>query len=79
MNKQRASKVLANLRELGLGQAIVTDPLSIWYLTGYYTEPYERFLALYLTEEGGVPRSTLFCNRLFPDDGFRDRLELAAK
>ena len=67
MNKQRASKVLANLRELGLGQAIVTDPLSIWYLTGYYTEPYERFLALYLTEEGGVPRSTLFCNRLFPD------------
>ena len=67
MNKQRAGKVLANLHRLGLGQALITDPLSIWYLTGYYTEPYERFFALYLTEDGGEPTGTLFCNRLFPD------------
>ena len=31
---------------MGLSQALICDPLSIWYLTGYYTEPHERFLAL---------------------------------
>jgi Xaa-Pro dipeptidase len=48
---------------MGLSQAVVSDPLSIWYLTGYYTEPYERFLALYL----GSTDTILFVNRLFPD------------
>jgi len=38
--------------------------MSIFWLTGYYTEPYERFLALYLAA-GRAP--VLFCNRLFPD------------
>lgn len=67
----RVQAVLAYLKERGLTQALVSDPTSIWYLTGYYTEPYERFLGLYLGESG----TTLFANILFPDaTGAADRV-----
>ena len=52
MNQDRLAKVRANLRNQGLEQALLVDPLSIWWLCGYYTEPYERFLALYVPAEG---------------------------
>lgn len=65
---RRTARVLHNLREQGLTQTLVCEPLSIWYLTGYFTEPYERFLALYLCEgPEGRAHTTLFVNRLFPD------------
>ena len=64
MNKTRRAQVVENLRGMGLTQALISDPMSIYYLTGYYTEPYERFLGLYLNANGA---STLFANRLFPD------------
>lgn len=67
MHAQRAQKVMAHLRELGLSQMLVSDPLSIWYLTGYHTEPMERFFALYLRANGDDVSQTLFCNTLFPD------------
>lgn len=71
MNQERKERVLRGLEALGLEQALVCDPLSIWYLTGYYTEPYERFLALYLSGD----ESVLFANRLFPDAaGAADRV-----
>ena len=66
MNQDRLAKVRANLRNQGLEQALLVDPLSIWWLCGYYTEPYERFLALYVPAEG---TPTLFLNRLFPESG----------
>ncbi|MBP3894488.1 MAG: aminopeptidase P family protein [Atopobiaceae bacterium] len=69
MNDQRVQRVLEGLEGKGLTQALICDPLSIWYLTGYYTEPFERFLALYLTSRQDAPTATLFCNRLFPDAG----------
>ena len=34
MNKARVDKVLKNLGEMGLEQVIVSDPLSIFWLTG---------------------------------------------
>lgn len=64
MDETRRARVIDNLRDMGLTQALISDPMAIYYLTGYYTEPYERFLALYLNAEGA---STLFANRLFPD------------
>lgn len=64
MDEKRLARVRENLRDRGLGQMLVVDPLSIWWLCGYYTEPYERFLALYVPVEG---EPTLFANRLFPD------------
>ena len=63
MYQQRISRVLAALENMGLEQMIVSDPDSIWYLTGYYVEPFERLLALYLRRGG---RHRLFLNRLFP-------------
>ena len=65
MDMRRLERVRENLRERGLSQAIIVDPLSIWWLCGYYTEPYERFLALLV--KTGDERPTLFANRLFPD------------
>jgi len=73
MIDERAQAVLDNLEDMGLSQVLVSDPLAIWYLTGYYTEPYERFLGLYLAREAGADagasgiRSVLFANQLFPD------------
>lgn len=64
MDETRRARVINNLRDMGLTQALISDPMAIYYLTGYYTEPYERFLALYLNAEDA---STLFANRLFPD------------
>ena len=48
MNTQRIDRVRANLQARDLDQLLIVDPLSIWWLTGYYTEPYERLLALHL-------------------------------
>ena len=64
MDETRRAQIIENLQGMGLTQALISDPMSIYYLTGYYTEPYERFLGLYLSASGA---STLFANRLFPD------------
>lgn len=66
MQKERIERTMANLGDLGLSQVLICDPLSIWYLTGYYVEPMERFYALHLAKKGSRIRSTLFCNKLFP-------------
>ncbi len=69
MNMERVSRVMDNLERLGMGQVLVADPMSIWYLTSYWNVPYERFYALYLARdaEARTTQATLFCNRLFPD------------
>ena len=64
MDEKRLARVRKNLARRGLTQVLIVDPLSIWWLCGYYTEPYERFLAL-LVDAEGTP--TLFVNCLFPD------------
>ncbi len=66
MHEARLDRVMSNLQAMGLKQALICDPLSVWYLTGYYTEPMERFFALYLAQDGDRTRSTLFANKLFP-------------
>ena len=62
MYQQRVQKVLAAMEAMGLKQMIVSDPESIWYLTGYYVEPFERLFVLYLRQDG---HHKLFLNRLF--------------
>ncbi|WP_414600609.1 M24 family metallopeptidase [Allofournierella sp.] len=59
--KARRERVLGAMKAQGLEQMIVSDPKSVWYLTGVDVEPYERLFALYLRKEGSV----LFLNRLF--------------
>ncbi|MBE6479621.1 MAG: aminopeptidase P family protein [Olsenella sp.] len=66
MDESRVNRVLDNLDKMGMGQVLVTDPMSIKWLCGYHTEPYERFLGLYLARDA---EPVLFANRLFPSPG----------
>ena len=67
IKKNRVNRVLAALKEMGLSQMLVIDPLSIYYLTGVYVAPMERFYALLLRENGA---HVFFLNKLFnvPED-----------
>lgn len=67
MNQERIEKVLTNMKEQGLTQFLIYDPVAIYYLTGTYLEPGERFYALYLKEN---KEHLLFLNELFlvPDE-----------
>ena len=75
MHKDRIAQTMANLNQQGLLQTLICDPISVWYLTGYYVEPMERFFALLLTQEDDRVCSTLFCNTLFPNaNGYSNKL-----
>ena len=58
----RIERVLAHMAGRGLTQMIVSDPKSIWYLTGVAVEPYERLFALLLRAER---KHVFFLNRLY--------------
>ena len=62
MYEDRIRRVLEALEQMGLEQMIVSDPDSIWYLTGYYVHPFERLFALYLRRDG---KHKFFLNKLF--------------
>ena len=67
MKQKRAERIMEALKEMGLTQMLIVDPMSIYYLTGVYVEPFERFYALYLREDG---KHVYFLNKLFtvPED-----------
>lgn len=52
MTQARFSTILTNMDKLGLSQMIITDPLSIYYLTGLDIDPMERLYALYVNSNG---------------------------
>ncbi len=62
MKEERINKVLEKMKEMGLTQMIITDPVSIAYLAVHYEDPIERFWALYLRTDGN---HKLVANRLF--------------
>ncbi len=61
MYKTRREHVSSRLTKSGLTQMIVSDPLSIRYLTGVWVDPYERLYALYLRTDG---KHRFFLNNL---------------
>ncbi len=63
MNESRLAIVKKNLEKMGLEQILITNPMSIKFLTGYYVEPFERFFALYFSLDA---EPVLFVNSLFP-------------
>lgn len=67
MNKNRVERILSALKEMGLTQMLITDPMSVCYLTGVQMNPCERFYGLYLREDG---KHVYFLNRMFhvPED-----------
>lgn len=64
MYEERIRRVLDAMAKMGLTQMLVADPQSIYYLTGYSNEPYERLFAFYLSADG---KHKFFLNRLFQD------------
>ena len=63
MKLSRTNKILSKMKEQGINQAIISDPYSIFYLTGHLEHPGERFYAVLLDENGN---HKLFVNALFP-------------
>lgn len=63
MKKERLEKVLEGMKKRGVSQMIISDPSSIFYLTGKWFFPGERMLVLYINTRGGLK---LFINKLFP-------------
>lgn len=63
MIQERLQKVLKLMKEEKLPQMIISDPSSIFYLTGKWILPGERMLALYISLKGD---NKLFVNELFP-------------
>ena len=68
MKQNRVNAVLKNLEAMGLSQVLITDPLTIFYLTGRMIHPLERFYALYLNRNGD---HKIFINQLetVPEEG----------
>lgn len=67
MDNQKREKVLSAMQEKGLKQIMITDPNAVFYLTGKWIHPGERFLGLYLAADRDP---VLFVNELFyfPED-----------
>lgn len=68
----RIDRVLKAMEEQGLDQMLVSDPASIFYMTGIRVEPGERFYGMLLKRDGN---HVLFVNNLFtiPEDvGFQE-------
>ena len=59
----RVNNVCSRMEKAGLTQLLITDPWSIYYLTGKMFQPGERFLGL-LLKTGGDHR--ILINHLFP-------------
>lgn len=62
LRKDRLEKVFQKLEEMNVDQMIVTDPMSIFYLTGRMIYPGERFLGMFF---GKQEEPILFLNELF--------------
>ena len=63
MHEKRVERVLQKMKEEQIGGLLISDPASIFYLTGAWIHPGERLLVLYLSEAGD---HKLFINELFP-------------
>lgn len=62
MKQNRVERVMNALQEMGVSQMLIVDPMSIYYLTGIYNDPCERFYGLLLRADG---KHAYFLNHLF--------------
>jgi Xaa-Pro dipeptidase len=63
MSKERINRVINKMIQDDIGQVIISDPYSIYYLTGNLISPGERLLALFIDSDRNVK---LLVNELFP-------------
>lgn len=69
MDKQRIDSVTENMKRTGLSQIIVASAASVYYLTGFWVDPHERMIAMYLDVSG---KTILFGNEIFGLEGMPD-------
>ena len=62
MKQNRIDRIMLELERAGVSQMLIVDPMSIYYLTGVYNAPFERFYALLLRKDG---QHIYFLNNLF--------------
>ena len=62
MKQNRIDRIMKELESFGVSQMLIVDPMSIYYLTGVYNAPFERFYALLLRKDG---HHIYFLNNLF--------------
>ena len=43
MNEAIAKRILDELQKQGVSQMLLTDPMSIYYLTGWYSQVLQKF------------------------------------
>jgi Xaa-Pro dipeptidase len=65
MDAIKLNAILKSMEEQNVPQMIISDPPSIFYLTGKWIHPGERMLALYLNVNGN---HKLVINKLFPQE-----------
>ena len=65
MDTNKLNRIKTKMREQGLPQMIISDPVAIFYLTGKWIFPGERFHALYISADG---EDRFVINKLFPQD-----------
>ena len=65
MDANKLGRILKSMEEKGIPQMIISDPPTIFYLTGKWIIPGERLLALYLNVNGN---HKLVINELFPQE-----------
>lgn len=63
MKENRVERMIGKMKDEGYGQLLVSDPATIFYLTGRWIHPGERLLVLVITPEN---KNTLIVNKLFP-------------
>lgn len=59
---ERVARVLDELKKMDVTQMLIVDPMAIFYLTGVFVQPMERFYALYIRDNG---QHVFFLNNLF--------------
>ena len=62
MKQNRIDRIMGELEAMGVSQMLIVDPMSIYYLTGVYNDPFERFYGLLLKKDGN---HIYFLNNLF--------------
>lgn len=45
---KRISTLTEHLKNENTGMAVITDPSNIYYLTGFYADPHERYMSLFI-------------------------------
>lgn len=56
--QERKKRLVQYMNENGIEASLITSPMNVYYFTGFYTDPHERFMALYVEADGGT--ETLF-------------------